>query len=99
MRMSLFITWTILSSGGDIGAPEAPAGSAAKKDIATKLLRNPCICAPPQHTVHGWRRSRLRGRGQYARKEQPHVPQACVLAVIAGYGDTIGFLRFDAFAG
>jgi len=27
------------------------------------------------------------------------VPQACVLAVIAGYADTIGFLRFDAFAG
>ena len=25
--------------------------------------------------------------------------QACVLAVIAGYADTIGFLRFDAFAG
>lgn len=27
------------------------------------------------------------------------MPQACVLAVIAGYADTIGFLRFDAFAG
>jgi uncharacterized membrane protein YoaK (UPF0700 family) len=27
------------------------------------------------------------------------VPQACMLAVIAGYADTIGFLRFDAFAG
>jgi uncharacterized membrane protein YoaK (UPF0700 family) len=27
------------------------------------------------------------------------VLQACVLAVIAGYADTIGFLRFDAFAG
>lgn len=25
--------------------------------------------------------------------------QACVLAAIAGYADTIGFLRFDAFAG
>ena len=25
--------------------------------------------------------------------------QACVLAVIAGYADTVGFLRFDAFAG
>jgi uncharacterized membrane protein YoaK (UPF0700 family) len=27
------------------------------------------------------------------------VLQACVLAAIAGYADTIGFLRFDAFAG
>lgn len=27
------------------------------------------------------------------------MPQACVLAVIAGYADTIGFLRYDAFAG
>ena len=27
------------------------------------------------------------------------MPQACVLAVIAGYADTVGFLRFDAFAG
>ncbi|HKW53893.1 MAG TPA: YoaK family protein [Stellaceae bacterium] len=27
------------------------------------------------------------------------MPQACVLAAIAGYADTIGFLRFDAFAG
>jgi uncharacterized membrane protein YoaK (UPF0700 family) len=27
------------------------------------------------------------------------VPQACVLAAIAGYADTVGFLRFDAFAG
>ena len=25
--------------------------------------------------------------------------QACVLAAVAGYADTIGFLRFDAFAG
>lgn len=25
--------------------------------------------------------------------------QACILAAIAGYADTIGFLRFDAFAG
>jgi uncharacterized membrane protein YoaK (UPF0700 family) len=31
--------------------------------------------------------------------ECPIVPQACLLAIIAGYADTVGYLRYEAFAG
>jgi uncharacterized membrane protein YoaK (UPF0700 family) len=77
-------------------------------DIAARLLLNPCIywLQPRQTAVDAG----AVAVGDAAKIGRPAVtfaengratpvPQACILAAIAGYADTIGFLRFDAFAG
>jgi hypothetical protein len=91
--MTMLSTRTTLAHDGR----QAPGTAAA--DIAATLTKPLHLLTAARHIAQAACSRRCLAGAPPPWTERTHVPQACVLAVIAGYADTIGFLRFDAFAG
>src|SRR5258708_4904658 len=109
--MSFFIAWTMLSTqDGDSSAMPKPARWVADgQQCCRKILTKPLHLLAAAGQIAVWRRARSESSAAsnpadgllswLCQRGGARVLQACVLAAVAGYADTIGFLRFDAFAG